>query len=454
MLGRLGFVGRLSAILMLALLALWAVGAGMSYVAHIPMMPRPGSLPLPHQIAAVVELLDTSDVDRQKTVLSAADSDTLRVTLANAAPAVPSGRRRLKAIEWLVTQYIGESANRDVIAIMPSSDIDDDARAGGRFWRLAHQPLQVAVALKDGRYAVFESQGEFSRRLFGLPPGFWVGALGAVVGIAALFAVWREARPLKELSQAVSRFSGDGQRTPIAPHGAPELKQLIEEVNRMQERIGTLLQARTVLLGAVSHDLKTYITRLKLRVEMIADPDQQTRAERDLDDMTALIEDSLAVARGSSGRDRTSLVDLTGILRKICMDQPHVGLVAPNAPLILEGNVVALCRLFTNIVDNALRYGAKNPKVTAETNGAALRVTVDDDGPGIPPNERELVFEPFYRREPSRSRETGGSGLGLAIAKQIAEQHGGSVGLEQSPSGGLRVIVEFPSGVGRKESTG
>ncbi|WP_414464654.1 sensor histidine kinase [Hyphomicrobium sp. DY-1] len=108
------------------------------------------------------------------------------------------------------------------------------------------------------------------------------------------------------------------------------------------------------------------------------------------------------------------------------------------------GDEVALRRLFTNLIDNALRYGAKAPKVTAGAIGGRVRVLIDDDGPGIPVAERALVFEPFYRREPSRSRETGGSGLGLAIAKQIVELHNGSITLGDSPRGGLRVIVELP----------
>ncbi len=447
MLTRLGFAGRLSAILMLALLALWALGAGVSYVTHSPVVPMPGALPLPHQMAAIVELLETSDAERRKIILNAADSDTLQVTLADNALGVPEGRRRLKALEWLVGQYVSVLGPREVIAtIGDSSDISDEGDIkGGQLWRLARRPLRVAVALKGGGYAVFETKGELARRLFGLPPGYWLGALGALVGIAALFAVWREARPLKELSRAVSRFSGDGQPMLIAPRGAPELKRLIDEVNRMQERIATLLKGRTVLLGAVSHDLKTYITRLKLRAEMITDPEQQTRTERDLDDMTVLIEDALAVARGSAGQDRTGVVDLGELLEIISADHPNVGLELPDEPLTLTGSPVALRRLFTNLLDNALRYGAKAPKVTAGAIGGRVRVLIDDDGPGIPPAERALVFEPFYRREPSRSRETGGSGLGLAIAKQIVELHGGSITLSDSPAQGLRVIVELPS---------
>jgi signal transduction histidine kinase len=444
-LSRLGFAGRISAILLLALLALWALGAALSYVTRTPVVAMPNPYPLPHQMAAIVELLEASDAEQQKIILNAVNSDTLKVTLADKAPEVLPGQRRLKGLEWLVGRYANALGSRELIATMVPSDTSGalaDSPAG-----LVRQSVRIGVALRGGGYALFEPRGEINRRFFGVPPGYWLGFLGALVGIAALFAVWREAQPLKELSRAVSRFSGDGNPILITPRGAPELKRLIDKTNRMQERIAVLLNGRTVLLGAVSHDLKTYITRLKLRVEMISDPDQQARAERDLDDMTVLIEDALAVARGGSERDRMSVIDLSELLHALCADSPSIELSTPNKPLVLTGSPVALRRLFTNLIDNALRYGAKAAKVTAEADGARVRVTIDDDGLGIPLAERTLVFEPFYRREPSRSRETGGTGLGLAIAKQIVELHGGSIVLDESPAIGLRVVVELPSSV-------
>lgn len=445
MLSRLGFAGRISSILLLALLGLWALGAALSYVARDPLVPTPSPFPLPHQIAAIVELLEKGDSEQRKIILSAVNTDTLQVTLSDIAPEATPGQRRLKGIEWLIGRYVNALGPRELTATSASGNIAGTFPDSpmGRF----SGAIRIGVALKGGGYVIFQSRGEITRRLFGVPPGYWLGFLGALVGIAALFAVWREAQPLRELSRAVSRFSGDGNPLLIVPRGAPELKRLIDETNRMQERIATLIKGRTVLLGAVSHDLKTYITRLKLRAEMISDPDQQARTVRDLDDMTILIEDALAVARGGSVQDRASVVDLCELLHLLRTDQPSIELDLPDMPLILTGSPVALRRLFTNLIDNALRYGGKAPRVTADAKDTWVRVMIDDDGPGIPPAERALVFEPFYRREQSRSRETGGTGLGLAIAKQIVDLHSGSIILADSPRGGLRVVVELPSGI-------
>lgn len=443
MLGRLGFFGRLCAILMLALIALWALGAGLTYVTRAPVVSLPSALPLPHQMAAIVELLESSDHDKRATILAATSSDTLRVSIADKAPEVPPEVRRLKGLEWLVSRYVSELGSRDVIASV-DPEVLAEKRPRSRLWRLAQQPLRIAVGLRGGGYAVFETRGELSRRIFGLPPGFWIGVLGSLVGITALFAVWREARPLKELSGAVAQFARDGAPHRVPLRGAPELRRLIDEVNGMQERIATLLQGRTILLGAVSHDLKTYITRLKLRAEMIEDHDQRARAARDLDEMTALIEDALAVARGGSAYDRTAIIDLAELLRTVCADRPSIALSLPDGELRTEGDPIALRRVFDNLIDNVMRYGGERANVSVVQSRTGWSIVIDDFGPGIPEEERELAFEPFYRRDVSRSRVTGGSGLGLAIARQIVELHHGSIKLGDAASGGLRVRMELP----------
>ncbi len=194
--------------------------------------------------------------------------------------------------------------------------------------------------------------------------------------------------------------------------------------------------------------MKTYITRLRLRAETLEDDDRRTRTARDLDDMAALIDDALAVARGGSVSDRRERVELRELLRTEIDERPGEAITLREAPntsgLAVMGDPVALRRLFSNLIDNALRYGSK-AEVELARHDEMIEINIDDNGPGIPEAERQAVFEPFYRLEQSRSRETGGSGLGLAIARQIVDAHGGAIAIAQSPQGGARIVVSLPA---------
>jgi signal transduction histidine kinase len=214
----------------------------------------------------------------------------------------------------------------------------------------------------------------------------------------------------------------------------------------MQARIVDLVRSRVLLHGAISHDLKTYITRLRLRVEQLADNDQRNKAVRDLDDMTSLIDDALAVARGTFVAAGREAADLRALLADLVEDRSNAHFCSEGdaEPALVEGQPVALRRLFANVIDNALRFGT-SCEIALASCGAHLAVTIDDDGPGIPEDERQKVLDPFYRLEPSRNRATGGSGMGLAIAKQICEAHGGSILIAASPQGGVRAVVTLPA---------
>jgi signal transduction histidine kinase len=443
MLRRLGFTGRLMAIVLLALLALWAVGVGWVFVTETREEIASILYPLPEQVAAIVDLIDATEQSRWSSVIRAVNSDNLRVTVSQERPADEAGARRLPVVELFLARYLAILQPREVVATMERSDVPRwrELRLG-QYWLYARQPLRLSVSLRSGGFATFETRGLIVRRLFGLPPGFTVGAVGALVGIAAIIAIAREARPLRLLAESVERFTADARFTPIASSGAPEIQKLIEAINAMQARIIDLVKARALLLGAISHDLKTYITRLRLRVEQLPVDEQREKAARDLDDMTRLIEDALALSRGTFVSARRESVDVCDLLTNLLADYPpdrvRFRLISDEAALHVKGEPVALRRLFANLIDNALRF-ATICEVELARRSEYLVVTVDDNGPGIPPGEREAVLEPFYRLEGSRNRTTGGSGLGLAIVKQIAEAHGGSIAIDVSPQQGTRV---------------
>lgn len=315
MLGRLGFTGRVMAILFLAMLVLLTVGTAVSYMSARQERAGGQRVLLPERAGAIVAILEhTKSPAGRDLVLKAVNSETLAVTLTPERPFSVPAEERMKAVEWLVGQYMGGTPGREVIAY-----VEKDERPRWRqlrianLWLASRKPLRIAVEMRPSGWTVFETRGDISPRVFGLPPGFAVGLVGALVGIAALLAIAREARPLRELAQSVSRFAGAANPEPVTPRGAPEVKSLIAAVNDMQARIAALLKGRTVLLGAISHDLKTFLTRLRLRVESISDPAQQEKAIRDLDDMTDLIDNALAVARGNSGSERRERLDLAAV---------------------------------------------------------------------------------------------------------------------------------------------
>ena len=447
--GRLGFAGRLIAIVLLALLVMQALATGIGYMSRMRQGPGEALMLLPERAAAIVDLIEATGKERRESLLRALSSDTLHVAYSAERPAIDNSAQRLPAVEWVVEQYLPEAGGREVVAfITPEQGPRWRQLRIGQYWLTSREPLRIAIGLEGGGYAVLESRGDIAPKVFGFPPGFFIGALGALVGIAALLAIWREARPLRELADSVAGFTGEAAAAPVRPRGAPEIKKLIAAVNDMQGRIAALVKGRTILLGAISHDLKTYITRLRLRAETLEDDDRRVRTARDLDDMATLIDDALAVARGGSVSDRRERIELRELLRTEIAERSGEAIALREAPdtagLAVMGDPVALRRLFSNLIDNALRYGSE-AEVGLAAHEEMIEVHIDDNGPGIPEAERQAVFEPFYRLEQSRSRETGGSGLGLAIARQIVDAHGGAIAIVASPQGGARIAVTLPA---------
>ncbi len=439
--GRLGLVGRLSAVVFLTLLAIFAVLAGVAYVQQETEGEAPVSVRgLSARIVAIVSVLEAAGPDTRPALLTAMSGEELHVTLSDARPALTDETAgQMPGIERTLAGMLKRTAGSDVLVRV------DSGRREGRLARLialsrADADLLVAVRLRDGGWVLMSTRGNVQLRLFGLPPGFWLAAAGFLVGGAAIWAVAREARSLRAIGTSLTAFEASADPQPIAVKGAPEIKSLIHSVNRMQQRIAALLKGRVVLLGGLSHDVKTYVTRLRLRAELIEDDDLRAKTIADLDDMTALIDDALSVARSSAAPARLERVDLESLLSGIS----GADVTASAEPrLDVLGDKLALKRAFSNLAENAVRYGTR-ARLAGRREGASAIVTVDDDGPGIPSAQREAVFEPFYRLESSRNRATGGSGLGLAIVKQIVEAHGGSIAISDAPSGGARFSVILP----------
>jgi signal transduction histidine kinase len=273
-------------------------------------------------------------------------------------------------------------------------------------------------------------------------------ALGIV--LASILVVRWLTRPLRRLAEAADRFGRGGAPVPLPEEGPSEVHDAARAFNAMQARIHRLVEDRTQALAAVSHDLRTPITRLRLRVGFLEDAEAQARMDADLDEMEAMVAATLAYLRGEEGGEPRKRADLAAMLRTLVDDAADAGRVASyDGPshAELECRPLGLKRAFANLVGNALGHGGA-ARVALREEAGALTVTVSDDGPGIPEAELERVFEPFRRLDASRSRATGGVGLGLAIARRAIEAEGGGVILRNRPGGGLDAVVTLPCGGG------
>jgi signal transduction histidine kinase len=231
----------------------------------------------------------------------------------------------------------------------------------------------------------------------------------------------------------------------LALTGSAEVIAASNAFNMMQERLRRYVEDRTAMIGAVAHDLRTPLTRLRFRIEAVPD-DIRPKLASDIDQMEAMIAATLAFVRDTTRPAERTKLELASLLESVIDEAAETGgqaAVERGEKIIIEGDPVALRRLLNNLVENGLKYGgAVQGRVHVEDRLAVI--VIDDNGPGIPPHELDRVFEPFFRSEPSRNRETGGIGLGLAVVRSVARAHGGDVTLHNRPEGGLRARVELP----------
>jgi signal transduction histidine kinase len=271
------------------------------------------------------------------------------------------------------------------------------------------------------------------------------------VALLALLVMQRETRPLAQLAAAVDRvdLSVDPPPLPDARRSAPEIRAVIAAFNRLQGRLAEMLRARMTLVGGIAHDVRTFATRLRLRVEHIPDDAERRRAVADIDDMIRLLDDALLSTRAGAGGLSQEMVELVSLIAAEVHDRrvqsAPVDLVADERArdTIVLGDRLALRRVLANIIDNALAYGHA-AHVRAALKDGAIVVSIDDEGAGIPADQRQTVLEPFHRLEKSRNRATGGAGLGLAVVRSLVEAHGGTIEIAVAPSGGTRVNVALP----------
>jgi signal transduction histidine kinase len=272
-----------------------------------------------------------------------------------------------------------------------------------------------------------------------------LGSLLVLLVIVLYLAARNITRPLSDLARAADSVGRELRPPQLAERGARELRDAARAFNTMHDRLRRYLDSRTRVLAAMSHDLKTPLTRLRLQAETLDNPALQARIGRELDEMESMVREALALFRGLDDGEPAAAIDVDALLTKIRGEFADMGAsvtVVGRALQAYVGKPQALKRCLTNLVANAIEFGSRADIVVED--GTELVIRVRDQGPGIPAAELERVFEPFYRLESSRNRDSGGSGLGLSIARDIAQSHGGSLTLANLPAGGLEALLRLP----------
>jgi signal transduction histidine kinase len=415
------------------------------------------------RIAQTARILNSLPAEQRVMVTRQIDGRHLRVVLSDRMVAVASGFVEHDPYE----RAFAESLHRQigapwpvVVEITPSAR---SRRAPGEgttatpfeVWLARHFyfllpgtfSLVAQVGLDDGSVAVFYAAvpQEPLSRFETLVPRLLL--LVAVCFALAALLVRMITRSLQRLASAADALGGNPEGAPLAESGPSEIRKVIAAFNRMQTRVRGHLRERAQLLGAISHDLKTPITRLRLRLEMLPDAALRAKMQRDLDEMEALVGSTLEFFSAVGKDARRQPVDIATLVDSVCEDRREIGETVsargtPHAPYSADPQ--ALRRCLDNLVGNAVRYGSL-AEIEIDDSPRQLRILVRDRGPGIPPEELERVFEPYYRVESSRNRASGGTGLGLSIARNIARWHGGDIRLHNAPCGqGLIAELVLP----------
>ncbi len=273
----------------------------------------------------------------------------------------------------------------------------------------------------------------------------WMVGTSLVLLTVAIIILRNQIRPILRLADAAEAF-GKGRDAPnFRPRGAAEVRRAAVAFIEMKLRVERAIEQRTTMLAGVSHDLRTILTRFKLELALLGDSPEIDALKKDVDEMARMLEAYLAFARGDMGEqaEPTDMADFLTELKDDAERTGHRASVDFTGQPIVTVKAAAFKRCLANLVTNASRY-AKSLAITGHRDHRWLTITIDDDGPGIPPAQREEVFKPFLRLDNARNQDKGGTGLGLAIARDIARSHGGDVMLGDSPLGGLRATVRVP----------
>lgn len=377
------------------------------------------------EVASSVALLDLLPADARAAWLPRLERRSYHFMLGTGNSEAPQGKGDARLAEEVAAAFVDGIGHSYPLSVNMVPD--------------APGHLQVHLRLSDGQPLTIAVQ-----RMNSIPVSPWLPwvlvAQLSVLGICCWFAVRLATRPLRVLAEAADGLGPDLRPVRLPERGPSEVLRSARAFNAMQQRIAAYVDERVRILAAISHDLQTPITRMRLRVDTMAEGEGQQRLQSDLRELEGLVRDGIGYARSLHGAgEEMRPVDLDAQLDSLVLDYHDAGRKVSLAGRLgtpIRTRPRALRRIVGNLVDNALKFGS-SAVIAVERSGDTALVRVCDDGPGIPDDKLEAVFEPFFRLEGSRNRETGGSGLGLAIARQLATSMQGTLTLHNRPGGGL-----------------
>jgi signal transduction histidine kinase len=450
--------GQTLLILLAGLVVSHAVGSWIYTADREQAVSAVGGFATALRIANLTRLIQDAPRESRQRIVAALSDQSFRVSLSTEAPAIPdaSGDATVAAaIKAYLTDRLSLGSSEPRVWVSTA----EIAPFGWRHMAMPHGPmmhgfgpfggfrdLRVAIPLTDGPWLIFAT---------GLPEGgpaysaqflLSMAIMAIIILAVSVWAVRRVTAPLAGLAAAADRLGHDVGAPPLPEVGTIETRQAARAFNEMQMRLSTLIDNRTRLLAAISHDLRTPLTILRLRAETVENQQERDRMLATIGEMDSMIGTALQFARDEGASEPRKQIDLAALVQGVVDEMSGSGFpvhMRTAPPILYKCQPGSLRRAVRNLLDNAVKYG-KSGSVELRVAPRSIEIDVDDEGPGIPESELARVLEPYYRLEESRSPETGGVGLGLAIARAIAQAHGGTVTLLNRPEGGLRARFELP----------
>lgn len=448
--------GQTLVVLLAGLLISHLIGAWVYTADREQAVRAVGGMAAAQRIANVTQLMSEAPADWRDRLVTAVSDPTFRVTLST-APLLPSTVADQNNAAIAIGNVLAEELKswaQQIRVRLPGSDAAAPMMPGPHVMMMdggmhvmgSWRDLQVSVLLNDGQWLSFATMVPKTG-----PAVSWqfivsMALMGLVVLVVSIWAIGRVTAPLAAFAQAATALGKNLKAEPLQESGTREVRQATRAFNDMQTRLIRLIEGRTRMLAAISHDLRTPLTLLRLRAESAPECEDREKMLATINEMNGMIGSVLDLARSNASLENRRPMDLTALVESIVDDMKDAGFpvtMQPSSGVIYECYGAALKRAVTNLIDNAVKYG-RTARVAICEVPTLLKIIVEDEGPGIPEHELSRVTEPFYRVEESRSREGGGAGLGLAITVSVIEAHGGELKLANRREGGLRAEVRLP----------